>query len=331
MKILRIVFVISVLVVSTLCLAYMNSKYDSLSRYPYEGERTRAIIKDKLSRKEIEYIIEYSISPDLFMEFIEVTNFNIYHSQEYYDLRYILGPNNIKNFSPFKIVDMVEKTREFLTVKELGEYLSEYPFTLIEDWVKNGDEYSKNSQLVFNPSDIKLILDEKNSVSTYIPNDLVLLENQESEKIYLQKEAKNQFEQLCVAIEKDLEIEDCAGISISKGFISYNSQKEIYLDFKEKLGNDALKVTDYPGHSDHQLGLAIDISINGVLDENIEKSIQYQWLLDNMHEYGFVQPYQMSNSVKLNKAPNFKHYRYIGKSTASKLYNESKIITDLSE
>ena len=61
----------------------MNVKFDRLSRYPYEGEKMREIISEHLTDEEIEYIIQYSIAPVHFMDYIECPSFNIYHIDQY--------------------------------------------------------------------------------------------------------------------------------------------------------------------------------------------------------------------------------------------------------
>ena len=78
----RRLFVISLLVVSLLSIAWMNTKYDSLSRYPYTDQKSRQLIKKYLNKSEIEYIIEYSIAPNMFIAYIQEDGFNIYHASE---------------------------------------------------------------------------------------------------------------------------------------------------------------------------------------------------------------------------------------------------------
>ena len=65
------------------CYTVINTKYDRLARYPFGNESERKIIGDKLDDQEIEYIIEYGLEPDFFMDYIYCDKFNIYHVDLY--------------------------------------------------------------------------------------------------------------------------------------------------------------------------------------------------------------------------------------------------------
>ena len=101
----------------------MNIKYDRLSRYPYQEKEAREIIDKYLSDEEIEYIIEYSIAPNVFISFIDVDGFNIYHASEYKELSKLRWQN-----TPDEIVEMVEKTRDYIDIQTLDNYLYQYTF-----------------------------------------------------------------------------------------------------------------------------------------------------------------------------------------------------------
>ena len=64
-----------------------------------------------------------------------------------------------------------------------------------------------------------------------------------------------------------------------------------------------------PGHSEHQVGLAVDISYEGV---NIGNSIQGAWLMENSYRYGFILRYP-AHKTHITMVP-FEpwHYRYVG-------------------
>ena len=64
------VFVSSLLIFSLVCFGLMNTRYDALSRYPYTDRRSRELIKQYLTKQEIDYIIEYSIAPNMFVAYI---------------------------------------------------------------------------------------------------------------------------------------------------------------------------------------------------------------------------------------------------------------------
>ena len=117
------IFVCSLIFIAIICLTIMNIKYDRLSRYPYQEKEAREIIDKYLSDEEIEYIIEYSIAPNVFISFIDVDGFNIYHASEYKELSKLRWQN-----TPDEIVEMVEKTRDYIDIQTLDNYLYQYTF-----------------------------------------------------------------------------------------------------------------------------------------------------------------------------------------------------------
>lgn len=79
----RTILFISIVLLTVVCLLIMNRNYDPLARYAYKDSKTDQIIINNLSDKEIDYIIDYSISPDEFIDYINAYNFNIYHVDYY--------------------------------------------------------------------------------------------------------------------------------------------------------------------------------------------------------------------------------------------------------
>ena len=77
----------------------------------------------------------------------------------------------------------------------------------------------------------------------------------------------------------------------------------------------------YPGTSEHNLGLAIDILVKGNRDlsENFEKTAQFKWLSENAENYGFIlrYPKDKTNITEIIYEPW--HYRYVGVEHAKKM------------
>lgn len=77
-----------------------------------------------------------------------------------------------------------------------------------------------------------------------------------------------------------------------------------------------------PGHSEHQTGLAVDISnIAGVLD-GFEKYKEYDWVKENAHKYGFIERYPKGKEFITGYGYEPWHYRYVGVEVATKIYTE---------
>lgn len=51
-RILTAVFVLCVALLGSVCIGILNSKYDSLSRYPYTDQKSRELIKEYLTGRD---------------------------------------------------------------------------------------------------------------------------------------------------------------------------------------------------------------------------------------------------------------------------------------
>lgn len=77
----------------------------------------------------------------------------------------------------------------------------------------------------------------------------------------------------------------------------------------------------YPGTSEHNLGLAIDILVKGNRDlsENFEKTAQFKWLSENAENYGFILRYPKDKTSITEIIYEPWHYRYVGVEHAKKM------------
>lgn len=89
----------------------------------------------------------------------------------------------------------------------------------------------------------------------------------------------------------------------------------------EDAVDKARTVVAYPGTSEHQMGLAVDIVSRSyqALDTKQENTPEAKWLKDNCIKYGFVLRYQedKSNITEIIYEPW--HYRYVGERAAKEM------------
>lgn len=78
----------------------------------------------------------------------------------------------------------------------------------------------------------------------------------------------------------------------------------------------------YPGTSEHQLGLALDIVDNGNwnLDESQAETATQKWLMEHSWEYGWILRYPDGKSDLTGIIYEPWHYRYVGKQLAAELH-----------
>lgn len=104
-------------------------------------------------------------------------------------------------------------------------------------------------------------------------------------------------------------------LTLRSGYRSFQTQRDLYA----REGKSGL-VTP-PGMSEHQLGLAVDIDVNGRLMRRSDTS--YQCFEENAFRFGFILSYPPGNDY-LPGVDAFEpwHWRYVGVSTA-RLYREA--------
>ena len=72
-----------------------------------------------------------------------------------------------------------------------------------------------------------------------------------------------------------------------------------------------------PGHSEHELGIAVDINADS--DEHSSQDV-YAWLAENAYKYGFICRYPEKKSEITGISNEPWHYRYVGKSAAQEMF-----------
>ena len=86
---------------------------------------------------------------------------------------------------------------------------------------------------------------------------------------------------------------------------------------------EAATVVAYPGTSEHQLGLALDIvdSRYQALETDQENTPVQQWLMRNSWRYGFILRYPTGKSDITGIIYEPWHYRYVGRDAADEIYH----------
>ena len=95
--------------------------------------------------------------------------------------------------------------------------------------------------------------------------------------------------------------------------------KDSYLDPKyQEAAEEAKKIVMFPGTSEHQLGLAVDLmdkNYSYLVYENMDQEM-FAWLDAHCAEYGFIKRYP-TRKLLLTGWDEPWHYRYVGKEAAT--------------
>lgn len=114
-------------------------------------------------------------------------------------------------------------------------------------------------------------------------------------------------------------------LRLGSGFRSEEYQRTLYNGYVAQYGVAvADTISSRPGYSDHQTGLAADISDHDgrtYLTEAMENTAEGRWLRDHAHEYGFIMRYPKGKQAITGYAYEPWHFRYVGVDTATAIYN----------
>lgn len=125
---------------------------------------------------------------------------------------------------------------------------------------------------------------------------------------------------------------DGIDLSIVSAYRSYQTQVNTYNYWLSKNNNNVALVDTFSaraGHSQHQLGTAIDFSsseIGDKLGDEFGNTKASNWLVNNAHKYGFVISYPKGYEHITGYKFESWHYRYIGKEYAQEIVNIGLIL-----
>ena len=168
---------------------------------------------------------------------------------------------------------------------------------------------------------------------TYKPDDLRVLnvtysnEALGASQTMLRKEAASQAEKMFKQAKKD-------GITLlaRSGYRSYKTQEQLYQEYVSRDGVDAAdKYSARAGHSEHQLGLALDItsdSVNRELVVEFGETLEGIWLKKNAHRYGFIIRFPKGKEDLTGFQYEPWHVRYVGVDVAKEIYENDWLLED---
>lgn len=200
-----------------------------------------------------------------------------------------------------------------------------------EDTMESSETKSKKKALIdvnTDPESITVLVNRKYRLDKdYVPADLVVPDIRFSfygtyEKSYVRQVTATALETLFSKAEQEGVI--LQGVS---GYRSYARQEEIYSHNVNTRGETTTNlVSANPGASEHQTGLAIDVSSSSVgceLEASFGDTKEGIWLAKNCHKYGFIIRYPKDKTQITGYSYEPWHIRYVGKKLATYLYKKN--------
>lgn len=171
---------------------------------------------------------------------------------------------------------------------------------------------------VKDPNSSQVLVNCSNILSKeYVPSDLVDISTEHSvANSKLRQEAADAFTKLSTD-----SVDAKHSMFASTTYVDYASQESAYSYYRSHFGDahvDAYSAR--PGSSEHQTGLAVNVSLTYENTDDFANTEAYKWLKENETSYGFIERYPPAKA-SITGYDEITHLRYVGPALA-------KAITD---
>ena len=194
--------------------------------------------------------------------------------------------------------------------------------------------YSIPYELLMN-SDYLVLVNRDNLLDKdYVPVDLVTdlsCRKVSSTKIQMRQTAADA---LCVLF--DAAKADGITLYAHSGYRSYQTQNTMYYNRLKKMNGVDDGIVQYPGASEHQSGLAIDVINKAGIGKNFTNdafapSKEGKWLAENCWDYGFVIRYPEDKVDVTGIKYESWHLRYVGVQVAQYMRDHNLCLEEFTE
>jgi D-alanyl-D-alanine carboxypeptidase len=118
-------------------------------------------------------------------------------------------------------------------------------------------------------------------------------------------------------------------LMVFSAYRSYKTQQKVYNYWVNTLGKEeADRSSARPGHSEHQLGTTMDITVvdlKGNVFDDFGNTSAGRWLAENAYKFGFVMSYPPDTELITGYKHEPWHFRYLGRRLA-KIIKERDLI-----
>lgn len=200
---------------------------------------------------------------------------------------------------------------------------------------EKNEELDKINEIIKNDSSgyLQLVNKDNAAMNIDIKNDLVipkvnLVAPKGNEKNLIRKEVAKALEEML----NDAKEKERLNIFLNSGYRSTERQIEVY---NAEIINDKNQGKNYvarPGYSEHQTGLAVDLTCRAIkfkIEEKFEETNEGKWVMNNAHNYGFILRYPKGKENETGYSYEPWHYRYVGKEVSMYIKKENLTLEEL--
>lgn len=234
-----------------------------------------------------------------------LTNDELKRIDKYYE--------HLTDFSKSKYFKM-DYIERYENLKSSSEY--DYEEIVMRVNMNLDYDFYENITEIENPDDVLVLCNKYYHLPDgFVPNDLVDI----TDNVQLSAKAASHYNEMIEAARND-------GVYIYSlsGYRSESLQASLWNRYAARDGADeADTYSARPGHSEHQTGLAMDVTNAAwINDESFEDTPQFDWISVNAHKYGFIMRYPKGKEYITGYVYEPWHYRYVGVDVATIIYNE---------
>jgi D-alanyl-D-alanine carboxypeptidase len=231
------------------------------------------------------------------------------------------------------IIDAIAETEEYPhyfteNAERYGDYQARFPdmpfdvvIALVN--VNNDLEPYRDVDTVADPNEISVLLNKYFSLPTdWEPDGLTDI----GRGFLVHPEAAVQFEKMQDAMRADN-----LNLVIISTYRTPARQRNLFNRALATRGVErAERAFARPGHSEHNMGLAVDVMHRGhaggtMTSMRFERSRQFSWLVENAHDYGFILRYPQGYIEISGYIFEPWHWRYVGVPIATAMYDRGII------
>lgn len=331
----RILLIVVCLAVGLYCLYTMDKSYDPLARYPYTTDENRDVLLKYLDSDDIDYLVNQHITPDKFMDFIELKDFDLKNTLYYKEAKETQDADNEY------IVNFVNRFRKNFSYDSLKQMLMHYSYIDLTTFYENEAVLYSDLRLIADPTNPYAVLNQENTVYKYIPEKITTF--------------NTIFVQICMVEDLTNMLDSYASVmdgqdhlNLVSGYLNYEQILDQYVNAsKEYEGVDHYMFS--AGKNEQQLGYTIvleghddwiDLCRQYVDDEydysKVEEELseeskkRMEWIEENAYRYGFVIRYQQEQEKKTGHWYQPFMLRYVGVKTAKLMHDSGKGMEQMS-
>ena len=187
-----------------------------------------------------------------------------------------------------------------------------------------------------------LLVNKQNTLtSDYVPADCISVKDT-SRDITLARTAEMALEAMFI----EMRAAGYANVFVTSAYRTYDYQHWLFFDVylpdemaknptlsREQAIEKVLRYSAYPGTSEHQTGLCVDLMVNGMreLDESFADYPVYDWLLENAWKFGFILRFPEDKTDITGYDFEPWHYRFVGRYDAYMIHTQGLCLEEYIE